>query len=438
MINPPVLKPDSNDRGIIRFGLIVLTMVFLLGGGWMALAPLSGAVVSIGTVSADMNKKTVQHLEGGIVEELLVKDGDCVKEGQTLLKFQNTNAAAQLDIFKKQYLENLMVEARIESQIAGLDHMKLSEELKLLQNVPEFAEVYSTHKQVFELKQKMLKNDEEITEQRIAQLKKYIEGVSSVIQSRTTRLKSIQEEIGEWKVLFAEQLVDKLKMRELMRDQATLEGDIANAKADIAKSEEQISELRSQLLARKKDFQDKAYTDLVTAKNEIAGLKSKIVAAADTTQRLVVNAPIAGCVVGMEIHTVGGVVQAGKPILDIVPENSQLIVVTRLQTKDIDRVHNGLFADIRFSAFDTRHTQVIEGTVINVSADSFIDQKTGVPYYEAKVALTPKGFEQVKQYNFNLMAGMPAEVMIKTDERTLLNYLVKPLLDMFSRSFNER
>lgn len=433
-----IVKPQSNDRAIIKFGIFVIVLVFIIFGSWMALAPLAGAVVSVGNVSADMNKKTIQHLEGGIVEELLVKDGDCVKEGQTLLKFQNTNASAQLDIFKKQYLENLMVESRIESQIVGIDHIKFSDELKQLETWSNFAEVYTTHKQVFELKQKMLKNDEEITEQRIAQLKKYIEGVSSVIQSRTTRLKSIQEEIGEWKALFAEQLVDKLKMRELMRDQATLEGDIANAKADIAKSEEQISELRSQLLARKKDFQDKAYTDLVTAKNEIAGLKSKIVAAEDTTQRLVVNAPIAGCVVGMEIHTVGGVVQPGKPILDIVPENSQLIVVTRLQTKDIDRVHNGLLADIRFSAFDTRHTQVIEGTVVNVSADSFMDQKTGVPYYEAKVALTPKGFSQVKEYNFNLMAGMPAEVMIKTDERTLLNYLVKPFLDMFSRSFNER
>ena len=172
-------------------------------------------------------------------------------------------------------------------------------------------------------------------------------------------------------------------------------------------------------------------------KNEISGLKSKLVAAEDTAQRLIVKAPITGYVVGMDMHTKGGVIAAGKPILDIVPENTKLIVVTRVETKDIDKVHSGLLADIRFSAFDTRHTNVIEGTVVHVSADSLMDQKSGYPYYEAKIELTQKGYEQIKGYNFNLVAGMPAEVMIKIEDRTVLDYMIKPLSDMISRSFNE-
>ncbi|MDD3342372.1 MAG: HlyD family type I secretion periplasmic adaptor subunit [Sulfurospirillaceae bacterium] len=430
-------KPDGNDKNIIRFGLGVVIAVFVVLGGWMAFAPLASSVVSAGMVSADLNKKTVQHLEGGIVEEILVKNGDFVQEGQTLLKFQNTNASAQLDILKNQYMEALVLEARLESQIASLDALKLTDEIKSLKQTPELLNIINTQKQIFDLKQKMLKNDEVITEQRIAQLSKYKEGISSLINSKSTRLKSIEEEINEWKILFAEKLVDKLKLRELMREKALVEGDIANSKSEIAKSDDQVSELKSQLLARKKDVQDKTYSELVNAKNELSNLKSKLIAAEDVTERLIVKAPISGVVVGMDFHTKGGVISAGKPILEIVPENSKLIVVTRVQTKDIDKVHDGLLADIRFSAFDTRHTNVIEGKVIHVSADSLIDQKTGAPYYEAKIELTPKGYEQVKGYNFNLVAGMPAEVMIKIEDRTALNYLVKPFLDMFSRSFNE-
>jgi len=430
-------KPDANDKGIIRFGMGIIVAVFVLLGGWMALAPLASAAVSIGMVSADLNKKTVQHLEGGIVEEILVKNGDFVKEGQILVKFQNTNASAQLDILKNQYMEMVVLESRLESQIAESSELILSDSVKQLEQSKALETIITTQKQIFDLKQKMIKNDELITEQRIAQLMNYKEGINSLVSSKASRLKSIEEEIGEWKVLFAEQLVDKLKLRELTREKTMIEGDIANSKAEIAKASEQISELKSQLLARKKDIQDKIFSELVSVKNELSGVKSKLIAAQDTTQRLVVKAPIAGYVVGMEIHTVGGVVAAGKPILDIVPENSKLIIVTRVETKDIDKVHSGLLADIRFSAFDTRNTNVIEGSVVHVSADALVDQKSGMPYYEAKIELTPKGYEQIKGYNFNLVAGMPAEVMIKIENRTVLDYIIKPLSDMISRSFNE-
>lgn len=430
-------KPNGNDKNIIKFGLGVVVVVFVIVGGWMAFAPLASSAVSVGMVSADSNKKTVQHLEGGIVEEILVKNGDFVNEGDILLKFQNTNALAQLDILTNQYMEAVVLESRLESQISSSENIVFSDEVKKLKQTPELANIVNTQKQIFDLKQRMVKNDETITQQRIAQLINYKDGIRSLVNSKSTRLKSLEEEIGEWKILFAERLVDKLKLRELTREKTLVEGDIANTKAEIAKTDDQISELKSQLLARKKDVQDKTYAELVNAKNELSNLKSKLVAAEDVTERLIVRAPISGNIVGMDIHTKGGVVSSGKPILEIVPENSKLVVVTRVQTKDIDKVHEGLLADIRFSAFDTRHTNVIEGKVINVSADSLIDQKSGAPYYEAKIELTPKGYEQVKGYNFNLVAGMPAEVMIKIEDRTALNYLVKPFMDMFSRSFNE-
>lgn len=428
---------DTNDAKVIQFGIKLIIVVFVIIGGWMAFAPLASAVVSVGIVSADFNKKTVQHLEGGIVEEIFVKNGDVVQEGQELLKFQNSNTQAQSNIYKNQYLESLATESRLESLILSRETMYISDELSRQEQTIALSTILNTQKQIFDLKNKMVQNDEIITQQRVAQLGKYKEGIQSLIESKIIRLHSIEEEITEWKILFAEQLVDKLKLRELSRDKAMIEGDIANSKSDLAKTDEQISELKSQLLARKKDTQDKIYSELVQTKTTLAELRPKIVASDDTMQRLTVKAPIAGVVEGMEMHTKGGVIQAGKAILDIIPESSQLFVVTRLNTKDIDKVQVGLLADLRFSAFDTRHTNVIEGKVIHVSADSFVDQKTGIPYYEAKVELTAKGFDQLKGYNFYLVAGMPVEVMIKVQDRTVLNYLLKPLTDMISRSFNE-
>lgn len=428
---------DTNDAKVIQFGIKLIIVVFVIIGGWMAFAPLASAVVSVGIVSADFNKKTVQHLEGGIVEEIFVKNGDVVQEGQELLKFQNSNTQAQSNIYKNQYLESLATESRLESLILSRETMYISDELSRQEQTIALSTILNTQKQIFDLKNKMVQNDEIITQQRVAQLGKYKEGIQSLIESKIIRLHSIEEEIAEWKILFAEQLVDKLKLRELSRDKAMIEGDIANSKSDLAKTDEQISELKSQLLARKKDTQDKIYSELVQTKTTLAELRPKIVASDDTMQRLTVKAPIAGVVEGMEMHTKGGVIQAGKAILDIIPESSQLFVVTRLNTKDIDKVQVGLLADLRFSAFDTRHTNVIEGKVIHVSADSFVDQKTGIPYYEAKVELTAKGFDQLKGYNFYLVAGMPVEVMIKVQDRTVLNYLLKPLTDMISRSFNE-
>lgn len=431
------LRPDDNDQHLIRFGVAVVLVVFCIIGGWMAIAPLSSAIVATGSVSADIYKKTVQHLEGGIVEEILVRNGDSVNEGQVLLKFQNSSVSSQLHILKNQYCEALVLESRLESQINAFNEIKFSEELLAQEQTPELLNTIRTQKQIFELKQKMIINDARITEQRVTQLMRYTEGISALLQSKSIRLKAINEEIEEWKILLAEQLIDKLKIRELMKEKAMIEGDIANSQAEIAKAKEQMNELQSQFLARQKEIQDKTFDELVTTKNMLSELRSRMVAMKDTSERLVVKAPITGVVIGLEMHTIGGVIAAGKPIMDIVPHNVHFMISAKIQTTDIDKVHPHLLADIRFSAFNTKYTNVLEAKVVHVSADSLTDQRTGMPYYEVKLELTPSGYEQLKEYQFSLVAGMPVEVMIKTEERTALSYLMKPFFDMLSRSFNE-
>lgn len=431
------LRPNDNDQQLIRFGVTVVIVVFCILGSWMAIAPLSSAIVATGSVSADIYKKTVQHLEGGIVEEILVRNGDTVHKGQVLLKFQNSSVSSQLHILENQYREALVVESRLESQINALSEITFSDELLAQEQTSELNNTLRTQKQIFDLKQKMIINDARITEQRITQLTRYVEGINALLQSKFIRLQAINEEIEEWKILLAEQLIDKLKIRELMKEKAMIEGDISNSQSEIAKAKEQMNELQSQFLARQKEIQDKTFEELVATKNLLAEIRSKRVALKDTSERLSVKAPISGVVVGLEIHTIGGVITAGKSIMDIVPYNEHLMIYAKIQTNDVDKVHPNQLADIRFSAFNTKYTNVLEAKVVHVSADSLIDQRTGTPYYEVKLELTPKGYTQLQGYQFSLVAGMPAEVMIKTEERTILSYLIKPFFDMLNRSFNE-
>ncbi|MEA3354515.1 MAG: HlyD family efflux transporter periplasmic adaptor subunit [Campylobacterota bacterium] len=330
MNDKKLTMPSHDDSAVIKFGLGVIFIVFVLLGGWSYLAPLSASSVAIGQVSADMDKKTIQHLEGGIVEQIFVKDGDKVKKGDLLIKLKDVHIKGQL-----------------------------------------------------------------------IQIQNQIEGYTSLLESKQKRLESINEEILEWDELYKQQLVDKLRIRELQREFNSIEGDIANTKSEIAK------------------------------------LKEQIIVINDTLSRSKIVSPIDGTVVGLEIHTIGGVLAPGKPILEIVPQNTKLIVVAQVQTTDIDKVKVGLLSDIRFSAFNLNQAHVVEGKVIHVSADSFINETTGMPYYETKVEVTQKGKEQLKEYGFILVSGMPAEVMINIGERTPLSYFIKPFTDMLSRGFNE-
>jgi len=324
------IKPPHDPSNIVKYGLALLFIVFVAIGGWMAMAPLATSVVTIGQVSPDSNKKVVQHLEGGIIKELYVKEGDPVKKGQLLIK-----------------LDDLQIKSRIQ------------------------------------------------------QYKKQIEGLKVTIATNKTRLKSIVDEKKEWEKLFEKRLVDKQRIRDLKREEDRLKGEIEKAQKDIER------------------------------------IKDQIVAEEDRLKRTNIVSPIDGTILNLAVNTIGGVITPGKPILEIVPDNSKLVVTAKAQIQDIDKIKPGLLADIRFSAFDMKHTDVVEGKVFYVSADSFTDQATGMPYYKVKIEVTPKGKEQLKQYHFNLVAGMPAEVMIKVGHRTMLSYLIKPMEDMISRGFNE-
>jgi len=423
-------KPSGDTSGIIMFGVSVIFIVFGLLGGWMAYAPLSASSVAIGQVSADMDKKTIQHLEGGIVENIFVKDGDNVKKGETLLKLKDVQIKAQLNILEAQYQDAQALYDRLNSHAQRLDKIVFSEFLNN-QNIID------NQRYIFETIIKTQLDEKLILKKRKRQLTNQINGLKSLIKSKKTRLVSIKDEIIDWDKLYKQRLVDKQRIRDLKREENTIIGDIASTKSEVSKIKEQISEIETTQLLREKEFDKDVLNSLVEVKSKLADLKLRIIATKDTLNRTTIIAPIDGTVVGLNLHTVGGVIAPGSKILDIIPEDSDLIVVAQVVTTDIDKVKVGLKADIMFSAFNLRQTHFIEGEVIHVSADSFMDEATKQPYYEAKVIVTPEGEKYLKQYGFELVAGMPATVMIKLGERTALSYLVKPFTDMIVRGFNE-
>jgi len=429
-MNNKVSIPSSNDKNIIVFGLSVIFIVFGIVGIWMAFAPLAASSVAVGKVSADLDKKTIQHLEGGKVTAIYVKDGDRVKKGQSLIKLRDVQVKAQLNILNAQYQEAIAVLARLKAQRDDKDKITFPSELNDKNAIKD-------QKNIFESSKKTIEDEKIINQNRIYQTKRQIEGFNALIKSKTNRLSSLTEEIDEWSTLYEKRLVDKQRIRELKREKNNIEGDLANTHAEISRLKEQVSEIETQQLLRDKEFKNEILQKFVETKSLVSDLRSKIIANEDVLKRTDITAPIDGTVVGMTLHTVGGVVPAGQPILEIVPEDSELIVVAQIQTIDVDQVKVGLLADIRFSAFNLQQAHVIEGKVIHVSADSFMDEATGVPYYKVKVAVTPEGKERLKEYDFVLQSGMPAEVMIKIGERTALSYLVKPFKDMLNRSFNE-
>lgn len=430
MNNKEIKAPLQDDTSVIRFGLAVIFVVFVMLGGWVAFAPLATSSVASGKVSADLDKKTIQHLEGGIIEAIYVKDGDKVKKDQVLMKLSDVQIKAQLDILNAQYQDGIALLARLKAQRDNLKKIAFPSEL-------HDADAIKNQTNIFISANKAIEDETTITNNRIVQLQSQIDGTTSLIASKQNRLASIQEEILEWEDLFKQRLVDKQKIRDLQRESNMIEGDLANAKSEIAKLKEQISEVGNQKLLREKQFKNDTLQKYVEAETHISDLKSKIIASEDVLQRTAITSPISGTVVGLSLHTVGGVLSPSKPILEIIPEDAKLIVIAQVKTTDVDKVGVGLEAEIKFSAFNLKQVLAINGKVVHVSADIFTDEATHAPYYEAKIEVTPEGKKLLEENGFVLISGMPAEVMINIGDRTALNYLVRPFEEMLGRSLNE-
>ncbi|SDB59637.1 membrane fusion protein, epimerase transport system [Pseudomonas sp. NFACC13-1] len=422
-----------DDRPIRRVGYLMLLVTFGLFGGWAALAPLDSSALAPGVVTVKSYRKTVQHLEGGIVRELRVHDGDLVKTGDVLLVLDNTQARAEMEATRSQLIAALQLQARLEAERDGLPEPLAVPTLDSAD--PRVQEARDSEARIFQTRRTSLLGEIGLQEKTIGQIEEQIRGFKAIIASKQMLAASYQDEIVDLRALLAEGYVDKQRLREQERSLARLQTEIAESQSEIAQARVHVDEAKLKILQLKKAFASEVAGLLGDARTKVYELRERLATLQDRDQRTDILAPESGMVMGMTVHTLGAVVSPGTALLDIVPANEELIVEAQVSPMDIDRIALGKLADIRFSAFKSSTTPVIEGRLVQISADRLINKDTGTAYYLARVALTDKGRRTLG--NLTLVPGMPVEVLVNTGARTLLQYLMQPASNVFARSLIE-
>lgn len=432
-INESLGDLPTSDRRSRFIGFLIVFVTFGIFGTWATFAPLESAALAPGVVTVQSYRKTVQHLEGGIVKELLARDGDMVAAGDPLIILDDTQLRAEYGMTRSQLVAAQAMEARLAAERDGLETIDFS---RMLEADSERArEARQSETQIFNARRGSRLGEISVLQKRIGQLNEQISGLQSMISTKRSLEKSYSGEIGELTELLSEGYVDKQRLLEQERKLGMLRAEIADHQSDITRTKLQISETELQIVQLNKDFSSEVVGQLAEVQTRVFDLQERISALQDRINRIVIRAPEDGMILGMKIHTVGGVVSPGTPLLDIVPSISDLIVEAQVSPIDIDRVSVGKKADIRFSAFKNATTPEIEGKVVQISADRLMNEQTGMPYYLARVSLTEEGIRSLGA--LKLQPGMPAEVLINTGDRTMLQYLMQPATDAFARSMIE-
>jgi epimerase transport system membrane fusion protein len=418
----------------LRFGLIVLFMVFGMFGVWAAVAPLDSAAFAPGTVAVESYKKMVQHLEGGIVQEIVARNGDLVQAGDTLLILDDTQPLAQLEIAYAQLAALAATEARLIAERDRLDAVSYPD--FLVSGDLDAQTEMAAQNEIFTARKAAIEGSIEVLQQRIGQLESQVEGLRALKETRESLAASYADELEDIQALLSQGFSDKTRLRELERNYASTRGEAADLTANISSTEIRIGETRLEILQQDRQFQNEIVSELSQTQTNLKDIRERVIALEDIVKRTVIRSPEEGIVNGMQIHTVGGVVSAGTPIAEIVPQSDELIIEANISPTDIDSVSAGQEATIRFSAFGRGSVPTIYGSVLSVSADRVEDPNTGASYYLARIRVTPEGFEDLG--DLALLPGMPADAFINTGSRTFLQYLLKPITNALARSFREQ
>ena len=435
---PPVLLPrlKTSARGPVAAGIGVIALFFGGFGAWAALSPLSSAAIAPGVVAVESNRKTVQHLEGGIIEQILVKEGEQVRAGQVLLRLDRTRSQATYDVLLGQYRAVLALENRLVAERDGLANISFADELNSAAGNPDVAKILAGQIRLFEARRTTVGSQMEILRQGISELREEIRGLQAQQEAQAEQIVLLGEEYESVKRLYEKRLDRKARVLALQRAMAKLKGEEGEYDASVARARQAIGEAELRIIHVQNTFQQEVAAELREAQRDLAELRDKNRAQEDVLRRMAVTAPQAGVVVALRFHTTGGVITPGEAILDIVPSGDKLTIEARVHADDIDVVRPGLEAHVRLSAFRRRTTPMVAGLVTRVSADRFEDERTGMPFYLARVEVDSDELAALE--DVKLHPGMPVEVMIATGERPALDYLLSPITDSIHRAFREQ
>jgi epimerase transport system membrane fusion protein len=428
----------ADDRPIRRLGYLIVILVFVFFGGWSLLAPLGSAALAPGSVTVEGYRKTVQHLEGGIVKEIHVRDGDTISKGQVLIELEDTSSRAQLETLRGQLLSALAREARLIAERDGKLAVKYPASLiNAAATDPRAREDMRVQDQSFAVRKRSRAGEIEILKEQRQQLLAKIEGVKAQRTSRSNLSSSLNKELLDFRAMLKEGYVEKQKVSELERRLAESEGDRGDFAANIATAQTQISEIELKVLQIDKEFQREVIEELSKVQSELSELNEKTQWLDDTVTRTVIKAPESGMVLGLTVHTLGAVIPPGGHLLDIVPQEEKLVIEAQISPVDIDRVHTGQSCEIRFSAFKSAITPKVSGRLTTLSADRLTDEQNKVSYYLARMEVDKAGLDELRERGLILLPGMPSEVLINTGDRTFFEYLMQPLSNIFARSLIE-
>ena len=420
----------------LRAGLRILVVATILGGGWFVFMPLAGAVVVPGNLVVQSNVKAVQHPTGGVVAEIKVQNGTRVNAGDLLVRLDATQAQASLQVISKQLDESRARIARLSAERDGLTRIENSPELMARAAEETVKSLLASEASVFNARYTARQSQKDLLQSRIAQLTEEISGFEAQIASKTKQVDLITGELEGVQELYDKHLVPLQRLTALQREAARIDGERGQLTSSIAETKSKIGEAQLQIVRLDQDFRSDVVKELGDAQGKEAELVERNVAARDLLDRIEIRASTSGVIHQLTAHTIGGVIRAGDTIMEIVPDTDDLQIEARLQPTDIDHVHNGQQAFVRFSAFNQRTTPQLTGTVAYVSADISHDQQTNASFFTVRVVLSED--ERRRLAGQQLVPGMPAEVFMQTGSRTMMSYMFKPIVDQMRRAFVEQ
>jgi len=419
---------------LMGYGIIVFTFVIL--GSWAAVTPLASAVVASGFVTTEGNKKTVQHLEGGIVKQIFVHEGDHVTAGQIIIELDDTQPKANLEIARNQLYAALARDARFSAELDGSEQVQFPEELTAVSDDVIAAKAMDDQRGQFKERRGTLQGQISILGAKADQLRQEIDGLDRQRAANEDQVNFIKEELRDVRGLYEKALVPKTRWLALERERARLLGEIGREIGERAKAEKGIGEAELQMQQAKQQYLEQASRDQVDTREKLRDLGSKFVVAQDVLRRLYIAAPVTGRVQNLKVFTIGAVVRQGEALLEIGPDEDKFVVQAHISTIDIEGVRAGNVAEVRFPAFHDRAIPMIAGTIISISQDRLMDEATKQPYYLALVDVPDENIPE--KYRGAVASGMNTEVIMPTKERTAFEYLIEPLRNRLRTAFRER
>lgn len=436
-VPPP--KPSPKQMGFfgsMTFGLVLIA-VFIGGfGSWAALAPLESAAIAMGEIIVEGNRRSVQHLEGGIIKEILVTDGSKVEAGQPLILLDETQALASAQLLTKRLHDNAALAARLDAERQEAAEIIFPDWLLAEAAAdPAAAAVVATQENIFRSRAETMRSQLSMLSRRSAQFNEEIIGLQAEVEAIDQELVHIRAELEDVRSLVGQGLSRRERLYSLQRQEASILGRRGRNIAAIARAKQSISENEIRGETLKIEARESAIRELREVQVQIADTNERLLAAKDVLKRTIIAASVGGVVVNLNVHTMGGVVSPGETLMEIVPEDEQLVIQARIDPIDIDVVRAGLVARVRLTALSARTTPELDAVVERVSADRTVDEKTGIVYYAARIRIEKEQLARLD--GKELHPGMPVEVMIATGDTTLLNYMVQPITDLMRRGFTE-